>query len=48
VAITTWDQLTRAIEKEVFYGLKIVGNDIKSIIADYVKKKVLMKLYRVF
>jgi len=40
VAITTWDQLTRAIEKEVFYGLKIVGNDIKSIIADYVKKKV--------
>ena len=38
--VDTWAGLERLINQEVFYAMKIVGNDIKTIIADYVKRKV--------
>ena len=38
--VDTWAGLERLINQDVFYAMKIVGNDIKSIIADYVKRKV--------
>ena len=38
--ITSWSQLEAIINQEIQQGLKIVGNEIKTIIEDYVKKEV--------